>query len=71
MVSTLPVRVWLVSEAVLALLSSTALGRSSTILTSRLPLAVVPLSSVATTANCSLRLLAPLAFGWASLSSKV
>ncbi|MNR41625.1 hypothetical protein D3C85_1600330 [compost metagenome] len=71
LLSTLPLRVSRVSEAVEALLSYTALGRSSTMFTSRLPVAVVPLSSTTVTANCSGRVLAPLAVGWASLSLRV
>ncbi|MNI94335.1 hypothetical protein D3C73_1524210 [compost metagenome] len=63
-------RVSRVSEAV-PLLSFTPFGRSSTMFTSRLPVAVVPLSSTAVTANCSGRVLAPLAFAWVSLSLRV
>ncbi|MNV96067.1 hypothetical protein D3C71_1910280 [compost metagenome] len=70
LVSTLPLRVSRVSEAV-PLLSPTALGRSSTMFTSREPVAVVPLSSTTVTANCSGRVLAPLAVGCASLSFRV
>ncbi|MNN50988.1 hypothetical protein D3C81_1783500 [compost metagenome] len=71
LVSTLPLRVSRVSEAVDALLSSTPFGKSSTMFTSREPVAVVPLSSTTVTANCSGRLLAPLAVGCASLSLRV
>ncbi|MCY1358084.1 hypothetical protein D9M69_446020 [compost metagenome] len=71
LVSTLPLRVSWVSEAVDALLSYTPFGRSSTMFTSREPVAVVPLSSTTVTANCSGRVLAPLAVGWASLSLRV
>ncbi|MOA60938.1 hypothetical protein D3C78_1859560 [compost metagenome] len=69
LVRTLPVRVSWLSEAV-PLLSSLAFGTSSTMLTSRVPVAVVPLSSTTVTANCSGRLFAPLAFGCASLSAR-
>ncbi|MNN35908.1 hypothetical protein D3C81_1497760 [compost metagenome] len=71
LVRTLPVRVSKVSDAVPALLSSTAFGKSSTMFTSSVALAVVPLSSTTVTANCSGRLFAPLAVGWASLSTRV
>ncbi|MNY03333.1 hypothetical protein D3C86_1359450 [compost metagenome] len=71
LVSTLPLRVSRVSEAVLVLLSSTPLGRSSTMFTSSEPVAVVPLSSTTVTANCSGKVLAPLAVGCASLSFRV
>ncbi|MNR24313.1 hypothetical protein D3C85_1430090 [compost metagenome] len=70
LLSTLPLRVSRVSEAV-PLLSPTALGRSSTMFTSSEPVAVVPLSSTTVTANCSGKVLAPLAAGWASLSTRV
>ncbi|MNR29452.1 hypothetical protein D3C85_1468390 [compost metagenome] len=70
LVNTLPFSVSKVSEAV-PLLSFTPFGRSSTMLTSRLPVAVVPLSSTAVTVNCSGRVLAPLAVGCASLSLRV
>jgi hypothetical protein len=55
----------------LALLSFTAFGRSSMMFDIEGALAVVPLSSTTVTANCSGRLLAPLAVGWASLWSRV
>ncbi|MNH47804.1 hypothetical protein D3C79_1112310 [compost metagenome] len=71
MLSTLPVRVSWFSVAITALVSPAALGRSSTMLTSILPVALLPSVSVAVTVKLSLRLLAPLAFGCASLSSKV
>ncbi|MNN77566.1 hypothetical protein D3C81_1940410 [compost metagenome] len=71
LLSTLPLNVSWVSEAVLALLSYTPFGRSSTMLTSSEPVAVVPLSSTTVTANCSGKVLAPLAVGWASLSFRV
>ncbi|MNG27061.1 hypothetical protein D3C84_1121330 [compost metagenome] len=71
LLSTLPLRVSRVSEAVEGLLSPTALGRSSTMLTSSEPVAVVPLSSTTVTANCSGRVLVPLAVGCASLSLRV
>ncbi|MNC67735.1 hypothetical protein D3C75_1182600 [compost metagenome] len=71
LLSTLPLRVSRVSEAVDALLSFTPLGRSSTMFTSSEPVAVVPLSSTTVTANCSGNVLAPLALGWASLSLRM
>ncbi|MNN69329.1 hypothetical protein D3C81_1851120 [compost metagenome] len=70
LVSTLPLRVSRVSEAV-PLLSFMPFGRSSTMLTSSEPVAVVPLSSTTVTANCSGKVLAPLAVGCASLSFRV
>ncbi|MNP58189.1 hypothetical protein D3C76_1530830 [compost metagenome] len=70
LLSTLPLSVSRVSEAV-PLLSPTALGRSSTMFTSSEPVAVVPLSSTTVTANCSGKVLAPLAAGWASLFTRV
>ncbi|MNP24041.1 hypothetical protein D3C76_1167770 [compost metagenome] len=51
---TLPSRVSRVSEAVLGWVSSIALGASSVMLTSRVPVAVSPLLSPATTVKCSL-----------------
>ncbi|MNN19433.1 hypothetical protein D3C81_1326760 [compost metagenome] len=71
LLSTLPLRVSRVSEAVLVLLSSTPLGRSSTMFTSSEPVAVVPLSSTTVTANCSGKMLASFAVGCASLSFRV
>jgi hypothetical protein len=71
LVSTLPVRVSRVSDAVLALLSLTALGTSSMMLTSSEPVALSPLLSPAVTVKCSLRLLAPSPAGWASLPLRV
>ncbi|MOA69535.1 hypothetical protein D3C78_1977860 [compost metagenome] len=53
------------------MLSLTAAGTSSTMLTSSESVAVVPLLSVTLTANDSLRLLVPLAVGWFSLSLRV
>ncbi|MNL45106.1 hypothetical protein D3C87_1677230 [compost metagenome] len=71
LVSTLPLRVSRVSEAVDALLSSTPFGKSSTMLTLICPVALSPSLSVATTLKFSVRLLAPLAVGCASLSFRV
>ncbi|MNS72860.1 hypothetical protein D3C72_1062810 [compost metagenome] len=51
--------------------SGWALGKSSTILTLIWPVAVLPSVSLATTLKFSVMLLAPLAFGWVSLSTKV
>ncbi|MNN19434.1 hypothetical protein D3C81_1326770 [compost metagenome] len=71
LLSTLPLRVSRVSEAVEALLSYTPFGRSSTMLTLICLVALSPSVSVATTLKFSVRLLAPLAAGWASLSFRV
>ncbi|MNZ98231.1 hypothetical protein D3C78_1175080 [compost metagenome] len=51
--------------------SGLALGKSSMMLTLICPVAVSPLLSIATTLKFSVRLLAPLAVGWASLSLRV
>ncbi|MNQ90588.1 hypothetical protein D3C85_1059340 [compost metagenome] len=51
--------------------SGLALGRSSTMLTLICPVSLSPSVSVATTLKFSVRLLVPLAVGWASLSFKV
>ncbi|MNJ62331.1 hypothetical protein D3C77_581700 [compost metagenome] len=70
MVSTLPVRVNCASVAVTVLLSSTAFGASSMMLTSIFPVALLPSVSVATTVKLSFRVV-PLPVVCASLSSKV
>ncbi|MNV93143.1 hypothetical protein D3C71_1877970 [compost metagenome] len=51
--------------------SGLALGRSSTMLTLICPVSLSPSVSVATTLMFSMRLLVPLAVGWASLSLRV
>ncbi|MNP08101.1 hypothetical protein D3C76_1001570 [compost metagenome] len=66
--STLPLPLWpSPSEAS----SARALGRSSTMLTSMLPLAELPSLSVAVTVKCSCSTLLPWPVAWLSLSSKV
>ncbi|MNQ96844.1 hypothetical protein D3C85_1124650 [compost metagenome] len=70
LLSTLPLRVSRVSEAV-PLLSSTACGTSSMMLISSVPVMLSPLLSLTTTVTCSARLLAPSPLAWDSARLRV
>ncbi|MCY1402199.1 hypothetical protein D9M71_173350 [compost metagenome] len=70
LVNTLPLSVSKVSEAV-PLLSSTALGTSSMMVRSSVPVVLSPLLSLATTVTRSVRLLAPSPLAWVSARLRV